>query len=141
MFSPFLGYEAHVWPTSDVHELPDVLADTVHRRRQRRRYEDACIANAHVQLEVLPTLQPEAAMYVEELLDQQPIGLITTRSDGRVSTINRRASSHLMSQSSSSGQADRSSFPNVRAWAPPFLFSRRLAASVFFGTRDFRIAH
>ena len=61
MISPFLGYEVLIWPTTDIEGLPAVLADAAQRRQQRQRYQEATLANAHVRLEVLPLLQPEAA--------------------------------------------------------------------------------
>ncbi len=91
MFMPFLGYEVLVWPTNDTDGLVDVLADAAHRRQQRQRFHEASIANAHVRLEVLPLLQPEAAQYVEGLLDCQPIGVLATDIAGRIVTINIQA--------------------------------------------------
>jgi len=91
MFSPFLGYEVLVWPTTDISGLIDVLVDSAQRRRQRQRYQEAWIANAHVQLEVLPLLQPETAEYVEGLLDNQPIGILAAERGGKTLTLNRRA--------------------------------------------------
>lgn len=91
MFSPFLGYEVLVWPTDDIDGLVDVLADAAQRRQQRQRFQEASIANAHVRLEVLPLLQPEAAQYVESLLDHQPIGVLATDISGKITTLNVQA--------------------------------------------------
>ena len=91
MFGPFLGYEVLVWPTTAIDDLADVLADAALRRQRRQRYQEAAIANAHVQLEVLPLLQPETAEYIEGLLDHQPIGVLATSPDGQVLTLNRQA--------------------------------------------------
>ena len=91
MFGPFLGYEVLVWPTTAIDDLADVLADAALRRQRRQRYQEAAIANAHVQLEVLPLLQPETAEYIEGLLDHQPIGVLATNPEGQVLTLNRQA--------------------------------------------------
>ena len=95
MFGPFLGYEVLVWPTTATDDLADVLADAALRRQRRQRYQEAAIANAHVQLEVLPLLQPETAEYIEGLLDHQPIGVLATSPKGQVLTLNRQAR-HLL---------------------------------------------
>lgn len=91
MFVPYVGYEVLVWPTNDTDGLVDVLADAAHRRQQRQRFHEASVANAHVRLEVLPLLQPEAAQYVEELLDHQPIGVLATDIAGKIVTTNVQA--------------------------------------------------
>ncbi|MBS0251158.1 MAG: PAS domain S-box protein, partial [Proteobacteria bacterium] len=49
------------------------------------------MANAHVQIEVLPLLQPETAEYVGGLFDHEPIGVLATTPDGNVLTVNRQA--------------------------------------------------
>ncbi|MBS0270144.1 MAG: PAS domain S-box protein, partial [Proteobacteria bacterium] len=91
MFSPFLGHEIVVWPLTDINGLADVLSDAAQRRQQRQRYQEATMANAHVQIEVLPLLQPETAEYVGGLFDHEPIGVLATTPDGNVLTINRQA--------------------------------------------------
>ncbi|MBS0232213.1 MAG: PAS domain S-box protein [Proteobacteria bacterium] len=91
MFSPFLGHEIVVWPTTDIDGLADVLADAAQRRQQRQRYQEAAMANAHVQIEVLPLLQPETAEYVQGLFDHEPIGVVATDPNGTTLTINRQA--------------------------------------------------
>jgi len=91
MYCPFLGHEVLVWPTSDADGLAAVLTNAAARRQQRLRYQEAAIANAHVQLEVLPLLQPSAAQYVEGLFDNEPIGVIATDPDGKVRTLNRQS--------------------------------------------------
>ena len=91
MFGPFLGYEVLVWPTTAIDDLADVLADAALRRQRRQRYQEAAVANAHVQLEVLPLLQPETAEYIEGLLDHQPIGVLATSPEGQVLKLNRQA--------------------------------------------------
>lgn len=91
MFIPFVGYEVLVWPINDTDGLVEVLADAAHRRQQRQRFHEASVANAHVRLEVLPLLQPDAAQYVESLLDHQPIGVLATDVDGKIATINVQA--------------------------------------------------
>jgi PAS domain S-box-containing protein len=91
MFSPFVGHEVLVWPTTDIDGLAPVLADAAERRQQRLRFQEATIANAHVQLEVLPLLQPGAAEYVEGLFDHAPIGVLATDQNGVVRTLNRQS--------------------------------------------------
>lgn len=91
MFSPFLGHEVLVWPTSDVDGLAAVLADAAERRQQRLRYQEATLANAHVQLEVLPLLQPDTAEFVEGLFDHEPIGVLATDQNGIVRRLNRQS--------------------------------------------------
>jgi PAS domain S-box-containing protein len=91
MFSPFVGHEIIVWPTTDIDGVTDVLADAAERRRQRQRYQEAAMANAHVQLEVLPLLHPETAEYVGGLFDYEPIGVLAVTPDGKILTINRQA--------------------------------------------------
>jgi PAS domain S-box-containing protein len=91
MFSPFLGHEVIIWPTSDLDGLAEVLADAAQRRQQRQHYQKATLANAHVQLEVLPLLQPETAEHIEALLDHGPVGVIATTEDGRILSMNRQA--------------------------------------------------
>lgn len=91
MFSPFVGHEIIVWPTTDLDSVTDVLADAAERRRQRQRYQEAAMANAHVQLEVLPLLRPETAEYVGGLFDYEPIGILAVTPDGKIITINRQA--------------------------------------------------
>ncbi|MBA2126955.1 histidine kinase [Hyphomicrobium methylovorum] len=91
MFSPFVGHEIIVWPTTDMDGLSDVLIDAAQRRKQRLLYQDAAMANAHVQLEVLPLLHPETAEYIEGLFDHEPIGVLATTSGGKILKINRQA--------------------------------------------------
>lgn len=91
MFSPFVGHEIVVWPTADIDGLADVLADAAQRRQQRQRYQEAAMANAHVQIEVLPLLHPETAEYVEGLFEHEPIGVLATDPEGKTLTINRQA--------------------------------------------------
>jgi PAS domain S-box-containing protein len=91
MFSPFLGHEVLVWPTADVDGLAAVLADAAERRQQRLRYQEATLANAHVQLEVLPLLQPGAAEFIEGLFDHEPIGVLATDQEGIVRRLNRQS--------------------------------------------------
>lgn len=91
MFSPFVGHEIVVWPTTDLDGLTDVLVDAAQRRQQRQLYQEAVIANAHAQIEVLPLLQPETAEYIESLFDHEPIGVLATDPDGTTITINRQA--------------------------------------------------
>ncbi len=91
MFSPFVGHEIVVWPTTDIDGLTDVLVDAAQRRQQRQLYQEAVIANAHAQIEVLPLLQPETAEYIEGLFDHEPIGVLATDPDGTTITINRQA--------------------------------------------------
>jgi PAS domain S-box-containing protein len=91
MFSPFVGHEIIVWPTTDMDGVADVLADAAERRRQRQRYQEAAMANAHVQLEVLPLLRPETAEYVGGLFDYEPIGVLAVTPEGKILTINRQA--------------------------------------------------
>ena len=91
MYSPFLGHEVLIWPTTDAEGLAALLADAAERRQQRQRYQEATLANAHIQLEVLPLLQPETAEYVGGLLDHEPIGVLTTSPQGQIVTLNRQA--------------------------------------------------
>ena len=49
------------------------------------------MANAHVQLEVLPLLRPETAEYVGGLFDYEPIGVLAVTPEGKILTINRQA--------------------------------------------------
>jgi PAS domain S-box-containing protein len=91
MFSPFVGHEIIVWPTTDVDGVADVIADAAERRLQRQRYQEAAMANAHVQLEVLPLLCPETAEYVGGLFDYEPIGVVAVTPDATIITINRHA--------------------------------------------------
>jgi PAS domain S-box-containing protein len=91
MYSPFLGHEVLIWPTTDAEGLAALLADAAERRQQRQRYQEATLANAHVQLEVLPLLQPEAAEYVGGLLDHEPVGVLTTSPQGQIVSLNRQA--------------------------------------------------
>ena len=91
MFNPFIGHEIIVWPMTDIDGIADVLADAAERRRQRLRYQEAAMANAHVQLEVLPLLRPETAEYVGSLFDHEPIGVIAATPDGKILKINRHA--------------------------------------------------
>lgn len=91
MFSPFVGHEIIVWPTSDIDGVAEVLADAAERRSQQQRYQEAAMANAHVQLEVLPLLRPETAEYVGSLFDYEPIGVVATSPEGKIITINRHA--------------------------------------------------
>lgn len=91
MFSPFLGHEIIVWPTTDLDGLAEVLADAAQRRQQRQHYQKATLANAHVQLEVLPLLQPETAEHIETLLDHGPVGVVAASADGTVLSLNRQA--------------------------------------------------
>jgi PAS domain S-box-containing protein len=91
MFSPFLGHEVLVWPTSDIDGLAAVLADAAERRQQRLRYQKATLANAHVQLEVLPLLQSANAEFIEGLFDNEPIAVLVTDQHGIVRRLNRQS--------------------------------------------------
>lgn len=95
IFSPFLGHEVLVWPTGDLDGLAAVVADAAERHQQRLRYQEATLANAHVQLEVLPLLQPRKTELVEGLFDQQPVGVLATDKNGIVQRLNRQ-SRHIL---------------------------------------------
>ena len=90
MFSPFLGNEVIPWSVAEMGDLPGAVRDAVDRRRQRTRYLNT-IANAHIRLETLPLLQPEASHYLDQLLDHAPIGVLTVDTLGAVLTLNRQA--------------------------------------------------
>lgn len=90
MFSPFLGNEVTPCSVTELEELPGTIRDAVGRRRQRARYLNT-IANAHIRLEKLPLLQPEASHYLDQLLDHAPIGVLTVDPAGSILTLNRLA--------------------------------------------------
>lgn len=95
IFCPFLGHEVLVWPASDLDGLAAVLADAAERRQQRLRYQETTLANAHVQLEVLPLLQPNTAELIEGLFDHQPVGVLATDKNGIVQRLNRQSTEIL----------------------------------------------
>ncbi|TCJ11904.1 PAS domain S-box protein [Parasulfuritortus cantonensis] len=90
MFSPFLGNEVTPWSMAELEELPGAIRAAVERRRQRIRYLNT-IANAHIRLEKLPLLQPEASHYLDQLLDHAPIGVLTVDPSGAILTLNHHA--------------------------------------------------
>ncbi|HNA29804.1 MAG TPA: PAS domain S-box protein [Thiobacillaceae bacterium] len=90
MFSPFLGNEVTTWPVEDVEALPAAIRDAA-LRRQQRSLQLNTIANAQIRLEKLPLLQPDAGHYLDQLLDNAPVGVLTVDPTGAVLTLNRQA--------------------------------------------------
>lgn len=111
MFSPFLGNEVIPWSTAEVDELPSAIRDAVRRRQQRVRYLNT-IASAQVRLEKLPLLQPEATHYLDQLLDNAPVGVLTVDPSGAILTLNRQALAILgVSERSALGHPLAALFP------------------------------
>lgn len=111
MFSPFLGNEVIPWSTAEVDELPSAIRDAVRRRQQRVRYLNT-IASAQVRLEKLPLLQPEATHYLDQLLDNAPIGVLTVDPSSAILTLNRQALAILgVSERSALGHPLAALFP------------------------------
>ncbi len=97
MFSPFLGSEVTVWSTDDIDILPSTLGEMVGRYRQRVTYRNT-LSTARIRLEKLPLQQPEAAHYLDRLLDHAPVGVVTVDLAGTVVTVNRQAQ-HILAAS------------------------------------------
>lgn len=94
MFSPFLGSEIVAWSNEDLDILPATLRETVHRHRQRVHHRNT-LSTAQIRLEMLPLQRPEAAHYLDRLLDHAPVGVVTVDLDGVIDTLNREAQNIL----------------------------------------------
>ena len=94
MFSPLLSNEVTPWSTSEIDELPSAIRIAV-GRRQKRMHHLNTISRAHIRMEKLPLLQPEATHYLDQLLDHAPIGVLTIDIGGSILTINHQAISIL----------------------------------------------
>jgi PAS domain S-box-containing protein len=90
MFSPLLGCEVAPWSTREIDGLPEALRRAVERRDQRRNYLSK-IAQAQPKLGRLSLFQPEVTRYLDRLLDQAPIGVLSVDSEGHILSINRQA--------------------------------------------------
>ncbi|MBN8765099.1 MAG: PAS domain S-box protein [Thiobacillus sp.] len=94
MFSPFLGNEVTPWSTDEPDGLPATLRQAAERRRLRVRNQNV-LSSAHIRLEKLPLLQPDASHYLDQLLDHAPIGVVTVDPAGAILTLNRQAQDTL----------------------------------------------
>lgn len=94
MFSPLLSNEVTQWSTAEIDELPDAIRSAVGRRRKRMHHLNT-ISRAHIRMEKLPLLQPEATHYLDQLLDHAPICVLTIDIGGSILTLNHQAISIL----------------------------------------------
>lgn len=90
MFSPFASNEITAWPVSEIDELSNAISKAISRRRLRMQHQNT-IARAHIRLEKLPLLQPEAEHYLDQLLHHAPIGVLTVDVNGTILTANHQA--------------------------------------------------
>lgn len=90
MFSPLASNEIMAWPVSEIDELSNAISKAISRRRLRMQHQNT-IARAHIRLEKLPLLQPEAEHYLDQLLHHAPIGVLTTDVNGTILTANHQA--------------------------------------------------
>lgn len=111
MFSPLLSNEVTPWSTDEMDELPSAIRSAV-GRRQKRTHHLNTISKAHIHLEKLPLLQPEATHYLDQLLDHAPIGVLTIDISGSILTINHQATSILaVSERHALGRSFEEFFP------------------------------
>lgn len=94
MFSPLLGNEVSTWSTAEINELPSAINSAIGRRQLRMHHLNT-LSKAHISMEKLPLLQPEATHYLDQLLDNAPIGVLTVDISGSILTINHQAISIL----------------------------------------------
>ena len=90
MFSPFASNEIIAWPVSEIDELSNAISKAISRRHLRMQHQNT-IARAHIRLEKLPLLQPEAEHYLDQLLHHAPIGVLTVDVNGTILTANHQA--------------------------------------------------
>jgi PAS domain S-box-containing protein len=90
MFTPLVGCEVTPWSIRDLDALPEALRGAVERRDQRRSYLSR-IAQAQPRLGRLSLFQPELTRYLDRLLDQAPIGVLSVDHSGHILSINRQA--------------------------------------------------
>jgi len=110
MFSPLLGNEVVPWSTEEMDSLPGAIRSAVERRQTRMNYQNT-ISKAHIRMEKLPLLQPEATHYLDQLLDHAPIGVLTVDVEGSILTINHQAISILnVSEHSTLGRSIEEQF-------------------------------
>jgi len=91
MFSPLLGSEVRPWCCNDLARLPQSVASAVERHQQRRKYLDN-IASVQPKLGKLELSQPEVGHYLDRLLNQAPIGVVSLDAQGCILALNPQAS-------------------------------------------------
>jgi PAS domain S-box-containing protein len=134
MFTPLLGYEVTPWSIREVDTLPEALRRAVERRDQRRTYLSK-IAQAQPRLGRLSLFQPEVTRYLDRLLDQAPIGVLSVDSTGHILSINRQACRIL---ATGEGEALGLPLENFFPSEEQQRLARLLAQSV--GTGDFDLS-
>ena len=90
MYSPLLGSQVAPWPTDDIEGLVHAFCAAVERHQQRRKYLDT-IASVQPKLGNLSLSQPEVGHYLDRLLNQAPIGVVSLDAQGCILAINRQA--------------------------------------------------
>jgi len=94
MYSPLLGSEVTPWSFEDLDGLAQTLSVAVERHQQRRKYLDT-IASVQPKLGNLALSQPEVGHYLDRLLNQAPIGVVSLDAQGSILAVNRKASQLL----------------------------------------------
>lgn len=90
MYSPLLGSEVTPWPADDLAGLAQAVTSSVERHQQRRKYLDT-IATVQPKLGSLALSQTEVGHYLDRLLNQAPIGVVSLDARGCILAINRQA--------------------------------------------------
>ncbi|MBX2879213.1 MAG: PAS domain S-box protein [Granulosicoccus sp.] len=90
MFSPLLGSEVMPWRCDDLARLPQAVSSAVERHQQRRKYLDN-IASVQPKLGNLELSQPEVGHYLDRLLNQAPIGVVSLDAQGCILATNPQA--------------------------------------------------
>jgi len=91
MFSPLLGSEVTPWRCDDLTRLSQAVTSAVERHQQRRKYLDN-IASVQPKLGNLELSQPEVGHYLDRLLNQAPIGVVSLDAQGCILATNPQAS-------------------------------------------------
>ncbi|MBX2868651.1 MAG: PAS domain-containing protein [Acidiferrobacterales bacterium] len=94
MFAPLLGSVVSPWSTEHLDQVGVEVRSAVERHHQRRNYLDS-ISSVQPSISKLSLTQPELGHYLGQLLDQAPIGVVSTNALGEILNINRRASTIL----------------------------------------------
>ena len=94
MFAPLLGSVVTPWSTENLDQVGLEVRSAVERHHQRRDYLDS-ISSVQPSISKLSLTQPELGNYLGQLLDQAPIGVVSTNALGEILNINRRAGTIL----------------------------------------------
>lgn len=94
MFSQLLSGQVMPWLYDDITGLGQAITSAVERHQQRRKYLDT-IDSVQPRIGKLALSRPEVGYYLDRLLNQAPIGVVSLDAKGCILAINYQASKLL----------------------------------------------